>query len=805
MRRFLSSLAVLMFGIATLGTSGCDNGGNGVSLQRIEISPAVAALAKGTALPFTATAVFSDSSTEDVTAQAEWTSSNANFVSVGNTSGTKGLVSALQETGVAVTITAVFDDQTATAAVTVSPAQIRQISVTPSTATVSKGLTQQFTAMAILSDNTTQNVTQAANWTTSDAAIATVGNGSTNKGLASAVGNSGQTATITASLSGIQGSAALTVTSASVQTIQVTPASAQLPKDGFDQAFKATGIFSDGTTADITTQVVWASSAANTVATISNADGSKGVATSGGTSGTTNITAKLGSVTSAAAVLTISNDTLQSIEIDAANKPFAPAKTVSVGIGRTLNFVATGTFSGSTPPQDLTNKVLWSTGSAAVATISNASGTKGQSVTQSVGSTAIGAKLTIGGVDFTDSVTLNVTAADLVSLRIEAPATAVPRNYKLPLRAIGTFSDGSIDDVTTEVTWTSSASSIATVANTPGLEGVVSAGSVGPVTITASSGGVGSAVDLTVTDATLTAISVTPSSPTIKQGLSQQYKAIGQFSDGSSLDITLFDQVLWSSSDTNVARFAANNGSAFAFAQGGPITISARRVADNLSGTATLNVQGVALVELFLVPQSSAGCPAARLTTEVERVPEGFSRRFLACARYFDGFIGDVTASAAWLSQAPDVVTIENTGTLKGRATALERTGEQGVIQATFTDEGLTEVGTFVVRVISGTMSNLMITADRSLAVAYPAGTVIHFAATATFTEGTTTNVGVNVTESVNWNSSDDDVAVVSNINGSRGVVTVVEPQGLIPGTTTMISADRDGVNSNAPTVQRAN
>jgi len=79
------------------------------------------------------------------------------------------------------------------------------IAVTPESASILIGDTQQFTAMGTYSDDTTVDITAEAVWTSSDAAVATV-----ELGLATGVALG--TATITATLDGISGSASLEVT-----------------------------------------------------------------------------------------------------------------------------------------------------------------------------------------------------------------------------------------------------------------------------------------------------------------------------------------------------------------------------------------------------------------------------------------------------------------------------------------------------------------------------------------------------------------------------------------------------------------
>jgi hypothetical protein len=73
----------------------------------------------------------------------------------------------------------------------------------------------------------------------------------------------------------------------------------------------------------------------------------------------------------------------------------------------------------------------------------------------------------------------------------------------------------------------------------------------GTVTVIAAFAGQVGVASLTVTDATLSSITIKPANPSIKLGSSQGFSAKGTFSDGTTED--LGSQVTWSSSDITVA------------------------------------------------------------------------------------------------------------------------------------------------------------------------------------------------------------------------------------------------------------
>lgn len=144
-------------------------------------------------------------------------------------------------------------------------ADVVSVSVTPATASVLIGLTQQYTATANYSDGSAHVVTTASAWTSGSPLVASVGAAT---GLAT--GLTAGSSAISASFGGKTGSANFSVTAPIVlSSIAVTPATPSILV-GATQQFVATGTWSNGTSAVIAAPV-WASGTL-TVATI-NATG----------------------------------------------------------------------------------------------------------------------------------------------------------------------------------------------------------------------------------------------------------------------------------------------------------------------------------------------------------------------------------------------------------------------------------------------------------------------------------------------------------------------------------------------------
>src|SRR5205814_330634 len=208
--------------------------------------------------------------------------------------------------------------------VTAKNATLVSIGVTPANSNLPQGLTRQFTATGTYSDNSTQDLTAQVAWSSSNTGVATIDSA----GLATSV--AAGTTTITATLGLVSGNTTLTVTNATLSSSAVTPTNPSIA-NGTTRQFTATGTYSDFTTQDLTTQVAWSSSAAG-VATISNAGGSQGLATSVAV-GTTTITATLGGV-SGSTTLTVTPAILSTITVT----PTAP----SIANGTTRQFTEIG-------------------------------------------------------------------------------------------------------------------------------------------------------------------------------------------------------------------------------------------------------------------------------------------------------------------------------------------------------------------------------------------------------------------------------------------------------------------------------
>ena len=382
--------ALALGSLTISATSGSVGGSTMVNVQSaglslITILPANGKIAQLTSQPFRAIGTYTDGTTHNVTGMVSWSSSDTGVAGIGN----NGLARAVAPG--TTTISASLGSISASTTLEVTNATLVSISVRPSGRTIAPGTKLFFIATGFFSDGTRQVITRNSTWTSDNPAVATIKGGST----ATAVGPG--TANISATFNGVSGSVPLFVSSATISSISVTPATAVLaPATSVNCA--ATGTFSDGTTQVITNIVNWTSSA-STVASVGN--GGRVTANSGGSA---TITAQFGLV-NGGSTITVDSSQLKSIQISPSIASIAEQDGVV--------FSAIGTFAdGNT--QDLTEFALWTSSPPSVATINAGHATGLQPGTATIVALFAG-EAGIG--------TLTVTSP-APALRMESPAAA---------------------------------------------------------------------------------------------------------------------------------------------------------------------------------------------------------------------------------------------------------------------------------------------------------------------------------------------------------------------------------------------
>ena len=495
--------------------------------------------------------------------------------------------------------------------------RLTSIDVSPVNATLAIGTSQQFTAVGHFSDGSAPDISASVVWNSQSSNVAIINS----SGMATA--KSAGSTLITATSGSVVGSMTLTVAAATLKSIAVTPANPTLARNATQQ-FTATGTFTDGSTQNLTSSVMW-SSLTPAVATISTTG--SGTALSAGSS---TIQAASGAVIGFT-TLTVTGPALSSIAVTPANP--------SIAKGLTDQFAATGTYSdGST--QNITNSVTWVSLTTSVATISSGGLAKG------VGTGVSTIQATSGPV--TGSTVLTISAATLTSIAVTPANPAIVKGATQQFTATGTFTDASTQNITNSVTWNSLNSAVAAISGS----GLATGMGVGSSTIQAASGSISGGTTLTVNAVapTLSSIAVAPANPSIQNGATQQFTATGTYSDSSTQNITT--TVTWTSLSANVATISNTAGSnGLATSTGtGPSTIRATLGSVSGSTTLTVTASSATLLVIVVSPQNPVVSDA------------GSTQSFTATGHYSDGSTQDLTNSSSWTSSNASVAAINSSG-----------------------------------------------------------------------------------------------------------------------------------------------
>jgi trimeric autotransporter adhesin len=581
------------------------------TVSQITIKPSSLSVNQNSSLEFAATATYSDGTTKVVTDSVKWSVTPTSIATQNATNPNKF---SFTSTGDA-TVTASLEGVSVSASGAVKGPALLSLYIIPDDQLNYKGATRRFTAIGVYADGSTSDLTDSVTWSASNSQIATA-DAASKKGNVALIG-SGSVA-ISASYDGISTQKSLSVSSATLLSIDLGPSTSTLAKD-FGSQFSATGTYSDGVIIDLSNAVTWSTSNA-AVADVSNAAGYEGWTTGKG-SGTAVITGTVLGV-SDSVTLTVSNLSLSSISLS--------PSSISLAQAYPYQLRATGTFS-DTSTVDITDSISWTSGGTAV-TVGNTAGSNGLILGSSAGSATItGQSAATSGTS-----TITSTSATLSSIAITPVSPSIKTDQTIALKATATYSGASTLDITKYATWSSSDNSVAVVGNKNFNRGIVSASINGTATISAKFNGTTGSSAITVSDSAsvaLSSIAVTPKNVTITNGSTQQFKATGHFTDGTSADLTA--TATWSSSTTSTATINASTGLLTSVANG-LTTISATKsgLSDNANATVTTTADTTVPTAGSFSASTSVGAAGFTLnwSAATDNVTAGASLQYFVCS-----------------------------------------------------------------------------------------------------------------------------------------------------------------------------
>lgn len=693
---------------------------NPATLTRIIINPSTVNLVKGLQQQFSAQGIYSDGTSIDLTKEVIWISSDQTVATISNEIDLKGVVVA-QSPG-NTSIKATLGNVTGSATITVSPVTVTALDIIPSEIRLAQGMQYSFSARATYSDQSTADVTQSVIWDSSDEKIVCISNQVGTKGVITAQ-KSGN-ASIIATFDEVKGYANITVLPSSISSVVINP-SGESVIIGKTKSFTATAIYDDLTTADVTQVATW----------LLEDNGfeidSPGLVRSLKQGHRSNLTASIGSIVSVPVTVTMPQVSTSKIVI--------LPNDMSVMSGFTQQFTATMTCDNGNS-SDITNEALWSVDDQTVAGVSELG--NGIIEARNGGTTTISASYlgALGSSTLTSSSTItNITIEPSI-----VPSILVGQDCNL--RAKAHYSDGSLSDVTGRATWTSTNPC---GVNVPLGGGVVVAENQGATaSISASVGGVTSQnpVQITVDNATITSIEVSPSTASLNLGEVESFTVQASYDNGSKLPI-IANNLAWGTDNCQVAVY--NGSGTFAGGSLGTALIFARF---EQSGNAT-----------FEVTNSISSIDVSALKNTCN---QGETVQCKATATYQDGSHADISKSVVWSSNDETVATVDHEGVITGTS---NRASSSAIVSASF--QGLTDS---VPITVTDTRTITSITILPQDLLPPPYSITLHesrqFTAIATWSDTTTQDISHLVT----WSTE--------QYPGSPSNVIILYPEGFVYG-----------------------
>ena len=288
---------------------------------------------------------------------------------------------------------------------------ITELKLSPTDSTILRGKELIMSAQAIYADGSSKNVTQSAKWASSDAKIVTFKSDRPNVVV---TGEELGSASITATFDGVK--SATTVTVSSPELLSLT-----LSNDKFDLALgetseiQAKGTYLGGFEIDVTKDVSW-TSANKGIATVSNEKANAGLIAGTGI-GSTTVSASLDGKSSSNATVKVVDAVVSSIAISADN--------ANIFEGDLAKLTASATYSDGSS-KDVTKQVTWKSDSPSIASVSDATTTKGFVSALSPGSASISAKL--GEISAETSLTIVVAPNKPGALTLQAIPNVILNN-----------------------------------------------------------------------------------------------------------------------------------------------------------------------------------------------------------------------------------------------------------------------------------------------------------------------------------------------------------------------------------------
>lgn len=666
-------------------------------------------IAKGNSVSLNASGKYSDGSKKQITSSVSWSSDDLSTVTIDSNGNIKGI-----KKGTANISANINDIVSAKFSVTVTDAMLQSIQVSVDDSSKALGVSGKATAIGHYSDGTTPDISSKVLWSSDSPSTVNVKSDGTF--TTNAVGSS----MIGASLSGINSNKIQINVSAAKLTSLELNVDTRMPNVAEYVQAHVTGHYSDGSTQDLTKQVTWYT---DDSAVEVDANGVFSIHKEIRGLGYFILSASYNGITSNEVSLITKTNQMKSLTINVDDN--------SIIAGSTANLAATLTFADGSSKSIDASSVDWTSSSPSTVNVVD-----GKVVANKAGTVTLSGSydswLYFGSRVYSNDITITVTGKKLGSITINARDSKLVVGTTTDAIATGVYTDGTDQNITDMVSWTSSDTSVIN----PSIGGLLKANKAGTAILTATYKGVTSnQILVTVTPATLSKIDVQIDNAKIPLGLTAKASATGTYSDGSQQDIT--DQVLWTSADNTV--IAMSSGGITQSIKTGSTSIKASF--GNIS-SAMLPVTVVkALPSSMAIELSDTSSVAAGTTLQAKLK-----------AKFTDGSSMYINNNnIGWTSSDTTIANITSEGEVQAN--------KVGTVTINATHGGSSVMAT--VNVTNAKLTGLTINSSTSIILA---GSKVSMSATGSYTD----RIDRDITNDVTWSVDNSSIANIS----ANGVIT---------------------------------
>ncbi len=451
----------------------------------VEIHAPLTELAVGQSMALQAWAAYRDGRRREVTHEAGWLVTPAERAVIGNGE-EAGRVLAL-EAG-QIEVEAVFAGQRARYSLTLTDAVLEAIEISPAQGRLLVGNNLELQALGHYSDGSLRDLTDDVSWTVSDPALAHITTLDSPRGRLTALASG--TVTVTATLNTISGSADFLLHEAQVLTLTIEGADGPVSA-GSELTLRALAQLEDGSQEDLSDQVQWSSSAPEVLVPHPTDPGVFQALAVGAARISAVYSDAQGQNTSAILQLEVVEAPLQALALH--DDQGAALSELTLAAGTRLPLRLYGHYQDGRE-QPLTG-AGWSSADPEIARVIHIDGTPWL-LGLAPGSTRL--SVVMAGVSLELPVT--VSGAKLESIALVPSPLSLPLHGDRRLRAIGSFSDGSLQDLSEQVVWESDDPTIAQVSNGNDDRGRVFGEKVGQTTLRARFADITGTTTVTVSD-----------------------------------------------------------------------------------------------------------------------------------------------------------------------------------------------------------------------------------------------------------------------------------------------------------------